>query len=228
VIQKWRAPGNSFVIALVLSSLVSEGLFGYGAFQNHSLEFDYLTLNLALAWLPLLFVFRLNVVLKNKLWSSWEALGLSILWLIFLPNSFYMVSDFIHLQDITQTDAVYYAVLLTSFIYTGVALGFSSLFLVHLRLKQRLSARVSLAYVLVTLFICSVAIYFGRDLRWSSWDILTNPGGLLYDIYNRVFHLVSYPQMVVTILAFFILLSAMYNLLWHGAHLLQTKHNLNA
>ncbi len=210
-----------FMLALVTSTVVSIGLFGYGAWRNHSLDFDYLIWNLLLAWLPLLFAIRLLKVLEHKLWSSWEGLATSLLWLIFLPNSFYMISDFIHLQEVMRVDVLYDAVMFTSFIYTGVTLGFSSLYLIHLQLKRRLTARSASAWIALTLLICSAGIYIGRDLRWNSWDILTNPGGLLFDISDRIIHPSAYPQMFVTVISFFILLASMYGLLWRGAHLLQ-------
>jgi len=212
---------DQFIFALCLSSIVSIGLFAYGALRNHNLEFDYLLWNLMLAWLPLLCAIRLTVVLKHKLWSSWEGLGTSLLWLILLPNSFYMISDFIHLQEVQRVDVLYDAVMFTSFIYTGVTLGFSSLYLIHLQLKRRLRARSASGWIAFTLLACSAGIYIGRDLRWNSWDVLTNPGGLLFDISDRLFHPSAYPQMFVTIISFFILLASMYGLLWRGAHLLQ-------
>lgn len=219
--KKWRSPRNQFIAALVVSSLVSVGLFGYGAWRNHSLEFAYLLWNLFLAWLPLLLAVRLVGVLRQKRWSSWEGLALSLLWLVFLPNSFYMISDFIHLQEVQRVDVLYDAVMFTSFIYTGVTLGFSSLYLVHLQLKRRFSRLTAAGWVAFTLLICSVAIYVGRDLRWNSWDVLTNPGGLLFDISDRVLHPEAYPQMFVTVISFFVLLISMYGLLWRGAELLR-------
>jgi uncharacterized membrane protein len=215
-----------FVAALLISSLVSEALFAYSALTKHSLEFDYLSWNLVLAWLPLIFAVRLADVIKVKPWSSWEGMGLSLLWLIFLPNSFYMISDFIHLQDVTQNDVVFYAIMLTSFIYTGVTLGFSSLYLIHVELKSRFSYLYAAFWIAATMFICSVAIYFGRDLRWNSWDVFLNPGGLLVDVSTRLEHLTSYGQMIVEILAFFVLLLAMYNLLWRSMHFFRNKDNL--
>jgi uncharacterized membrane protein len=221
----WRSSRTQFILALFISSLVSEALFGYSALHDHTLEFDYLSLNLVLAWMPLIFAIRLTRVLRHKLWSSWEALALSVIWLVFLPNSFYMISDFIHLQSVSQSNLVYDALILTSFIYTGVTIGFSSLFLIHLHLKRRFTSRIAASWVGLTLFISSIAIYFGRDLRWSSWDVLTNPGGLLIDISDRLQHITKYPEMVVTIVAFFILLCTMYNLLWRGAHLFQPRQS---
>jgi uncharacterized membrane protein len=203
-----------------LSSLVSIGLFVYGAYRNHNAEHGYLIWNLFLAWLPLLFAMLLVIRLRSKLWSSWECLVWSVLWLMFLPNSFYMISDFIHLMDVPRVDVLFDAVMFTSFIYTGVILGFSSLYLVHIQLRRRLTHVAAAAWIGATLFICSIAIFVGRDLRWNSWDILTQPGGVLVDVSDRLQHASSYPQMLVTILSFFVLLTSMYNLIWRGAQLL--------
>lgn len=159
--NKWRSPRGQFIVALGISSLVSVGLFGYGAWRNNDLAYSYLVGNLALAWLPLIFAVRLVSILKRKLWSSWEALGISLLWLVFLPNSFYMISDFIHLQEVQRVDVLYDALMFTSFIYTGAVLGFSSLYLLHLQLNRRLSNRAASGWVSVTLLICSIAIYLG-------------------------------------------------------------------
>lgn len=69
------------------------------------------------------------------------------------------------------------------------------------------------------LLLCSFGIFIGRDLRWNSWDFLTNPGGLLFDVTDRLAHLSSYPQMILTVVTFTILLLSMYRLLWYGAGL---------
>jgi uncharacterized membrane protein len=212
-----RSARGQFILALIVASLVSVGLFAYGAWRNHSTEYNYLIWNLLLAWLPLIFAVRLMAVLKTKLWSSWEGLATSLLWLVFLPNSFYMISDFIHLQDVQRVDILYDSLMFTSFIYTGVVLGFSSLYLVHLQLARRLPRPQATFWMAAVLLICSTAIYVGRDLRWNSWDIITNPGGLLFDISERLQHLTTYPQMLVTIITFFVLLGSMYGLMWRGA-----------
>jgi uncharacterized membrane protein len=219
--ELWRSPRNQYLLALAGASLAALVLFAYGAWRNHSTGYSYLVWNLMLAWLPLLFAIRLTGLLRHKLWSSWEALATSVLWLIFLPNSFYLISDFIHLRDSGRVDVLYDAVMFTSFVYTGVILGFSSLYLIHKQLRRRLTTKATAGWIAATLFICSAAIYLGRDLRWNSWDILTNPGGLLFDIADRLQHPASYPQMLLTIMSFFILLTSMYYLLWSGIRLLR-------
>jgi uncharacterized membrane protein len=218
-----RSSRAQFIAALLLSSGVSLGLYAYGIWRNQAANDSYLLWNLFLAWLPLVFALQLAHRLKHKLWSSWECLTLSVLWLLFLPNSFYLVSDFIHLQEGPRPDILYDAVMFTAFIYTGVILGFTSLYLVHLQLRRRLSPRLAAIWVGVTLFLCSVAIYIGRDLRWNSWDVVTNPGGLLFDVSDRLQRFSDYPHMLVTISAFFVLLASVYNVLWRGLAVLRHR-----
>lgn len=219
-----RSARSQFFVALGVSSLVSVGLFLYGAYQNNSTTYDYLIWNLFLAWLPLLFSIKLLKVLKAKLWSSWEALFYSFLWIIFLPNSFYMISDYIHLQEFQRDSVLFDSLMFTSFIYTAIALGFSSLYLIHLQLLRRYTSRVAARWIAFTLFVCSVSIFVGRDLRWNSWDIFTNTGGLLFDLSERLVNPSSHPQMFVTIFSFWALLSSMYFLLWRAVKLIQQMH----
>ncbi len=223
-----RSSREQFLVTLVASSLVSCGLFMYGALQNHSFAtFIYLPLNLILAWLPLIFAVRLMVVLRSKLWSSWEGLLMSTLWLVFLPNSFYMISDFIHLQIVPTSHILYDALMFTMFIATGVALGFSSLYLVHTQLRRRLTPLEANFWIGLTLFLSSCAIYLGRDLRWNSWDIVTNPTGLLFDVSDSILHPAAHPQMIMTIFVFFIVLATTYSLLWRGSALLGRNSSRN-
>ncbi len=222
---QWRSYRRQYVLALLISSLLSLALFTFGAWRNNSFsQFSYLPFNLVLAWLPFVLAVRLIAVVKRKLWSSWEALVLSILWLIFIPNSFYMISDFVHLQDVKRVNILFDTLMFTTFIYTAVILGYSSLYLIHVRLRKRLSNNQSAGIVAGTLLLSSIAIYLGRDLRWSSWDIFTNPGGLLFDISDRLQHPASYPTMILTVSVFFVVLVSMYNLLWKATSLFRHQN----
>ena len=213
-------PRTQFLLTLLLASGVSVLLFLYGAFRNHSWDFAYFIWNLFLAWLPLLFAAWLVQLLQRMRWSSWPAIGVSLLWLVFLPNSFYMVSDFIHLQEVPRVDILYDAVMFTSFIFVGVGLGLSSLYLVHVQFRQRFSRLESTLWLTGIFVLCGFAIYLGRDLRWNSWDVLTNPGGLLFDISDRFLHPRAYPQMFLTTGTFAILIATMYSMTWKATQLL--------
>ncbi|MEI9913816.1 MAG: DUF1361 domain-containing protein [Candidatus Saccharibacteria bacterium] len=222
MIRDWKTV-RPLALALVISSLVGVLLFIYIAIIGHSLDYSYLLWNLFLAWLPLALSTRLVYVLRDKLWSSWEAITLSFFWLLFLPNSFYMISDFIHLQTTPTTNDVYYAVTFTSIIYTAVVLGFISLYMVHIEFKRRFPKQIVYPIIAVILAICSAAIYIGRDLRWNSWDVLTNPGGVIFDISDRLVHLSDYPSAIATGGVFFILLGSMYFLAWSGIKVIKLR-----
>ena len=177
--------------------------------------------NLFLAWLPLLFALWTTHTLKTKLWSSWEAIAASLLWVLFLPNSFYMVSDFVHLRTVSADDILYVAVVFSSFICTALLLGCSSLYLVHRELMKRFTKLFTTALISVTLLLSSAAIYIGRDLDWNSWDVFLNPGGVLFDISERLLRPQDYPQMFVAVLSMFVFLATTYFVAWKLARLVQ-------
>jgi uncharacterized membrane protein len=193
---------------------VSVGLFVFGAVTNHSLQFQYLIQNLFLAWLPLGIMAVLFRSLRTRLWSSWLPFCLTLLWLVFLPNSFYMISDFVHIQDVVRHNLLYDVVMFTAFIFTAALVGFCSLYLVHVELRKRISMRVSSVLIGVILFLCSFAIYLGRDLRWNSWDVALNPAGILFDVSDHLIHPMQHLDMFSMTISFFVLLASLYVVGW--------------
>ncbi|MDB5166117.1 MAG: hypothetical protein JWM37_189 [Candidatus Saccharibacteria bacterium] len=214
-------PVIRLVLALLCSSLVSIGLYAYGAWRNQSLLYEYLVWNLFLAWVPLLFAAIVIKLLRRRAWSNWLTMLFSFLWLSFLPNSFYLITDYVHLREIERVDILFDVVMFTSFIFTGLVVGFLSLFLVHRELVTRVGRRTSYWLVGLVLFVCSYAIYLGRDLRWNTWDILANPAGILFDVSDRLIKIGHEPQMVLTTLSFFILLSTLYAILWEAVRVIR-------
>lgn len=221
----------SFIWPLALLSVISIGYFVVGSIENHSAVLRFLIWNLLLAWLPLLFVLWLLPVIKRYGWTSWPGILLTLLWLNFLPNSFYMVSDFIHLQDYQRVNIVFDTVTFSLFVLNGLLLGYTSLYLVHRQLASRLSSLKTWRLIAIILFLCSFAIYLGRDLRMSSWDILTNPAGILFDISDPIVHPRAHILAFTTTLTFFVFLVSLYIVVWQlskslekqdGTHLLYT------
>lgn len=207
-------PRERVVVALAGLTVVSVLLFFAGAVANRSLQFDYLLWNLFLAWLPLGLVAVLVRTLRIRLWSTGWPLLLTFFWLILLPNSFYMISDFVHIQDVLRHDLLYDVVMFTAFIFTASLLGFVSLYLVHTELRKRVSLRSSSVAIAIIIFLCSFAIYLGRDLRWNSWDVIANPAGILFDISDKLIHPLSNGDMFTTTFSFFILLGSLYLVGW--------------
>ncbi len=179
-----------------------------------SLTFWYLDWNLFLAWLPLVFAWLLVRYVRHNPWVSWQGGALSLLWLGFLPNSFYIVTDFMHLQEVSQQTLLFDVVLMFMFSLAGYAVGFVSVIMVHRLLLTRIN-RASAARVVAGVFLaCSFAIYLGRFLRWNTWDVIVNPAGIILDITDRIINPVAHEQTFWVTILFFVLLNALYFVLW--------------
>ncbi|MEO6761211.1 MAG: DUF1361 domain-containing protein [Candidatus Saccharimonadales bacterium] len=224
--KSWRLPPQQRVmLALAGMTAISLGFYLVGMAQNHSSEFSYMAWNLFLAWIPLTFSIFLVFVLKTRLWSNWLPLLLTLLWLVFLPNTFYMISDFIHIQDVVRHDLLYDIVMFTSFIFTAALIGFISLYQVHAELIKRLGLRLSSSIIMIIIFLCSFAIYLGRDLRWNSWDVLLNPAAILFDVSDRIIHPLGHSGAIMTTLSFFILIGGLYVVFWQISE--AARHRVN-
>ena len=215
--RRHLGPRERVVESLIGLTAVSTGLFVAGAVANRSLAFGFMLYNLFLAWVPFVTVAFLLKALRTNLWSSRWPLALTLLWLIFLPNSFYMISDFVHIQDVADRNLLYDVVMFTSCIFTAAALGFSSLYMVHAELSRRMSLRSSSVLIGIILTLCSFGIYLGRNLRWNSWDVLVNPAGILFDVSDHIIHPLQHGAMFTTTLSFLVLLGSMYMAGWQFA-----------
>jgi len=208
------------MVVLAIGIVASFALLGYSVIMSHSFTYSYLILNLGLAAIPLLLSWRLIVLLRRKRWSDWEPLITTFFWIIFLPNSFYMISDFIHLQNMSNQTIVYNSVMFSSFIYLAVLMGLISLYQVHKLLRKRVYPRTAAILVTILLIGSCFAIYLGRDLRWNSWDVVINPAGLMFDISNLIIKPATYPLMIKTMVSFFVVIGSTYLIVWQIAKLL--------
>lgn len=210
----WRSSRGRVVLSLIGLSIVSCGFLVVQMFKTENTQYWYLIWNLLLAWVPLALTGLLLRLLKRQLWSDLFPILVSLVWLVMLPNSFYMISDFIHIKEFSDEELVYGVVVFTSFVFTAALIGFSSLYVIHEELRRRLGAKLSGLFVGSILLACSFAIYLGRDLRWNSWDILVNPAGILFDVSDRLVNPYGHPGIFTTTLSFFVLLTSLYIVGW--------------
>lgn len=200
--------------ALLASNLVSALLFVVRVQQSQNIRYWFLLWNLVLAWVPLGLILLLRERLKHYQWVSWQSIILSLLWLAFLPNSFYLVSDLIHLHSTGEVSIIFDAVMFMSFIFNGFIAGFASLYLLHNMFIARFARSWAHGLVAGVLLLCSFAMYLGRDLRWNTWDIMVNPAGILFDVSERVINPTTHSEVFSTTALFFILLSSIYIVAW--------------
>ena len=143
----------------------------------------FLAWNLFLAWIP--YAVSQKLILAT---NGWQILFLTGIWLLFLPNAPYIITDFLHLKQRPPIPYWYDILLLFSAALNGLLLGLLSLLTAEKFLAGRFGNRISGLIILCSFFLCAFGIYLGRFLRWNSWDIIMNPGEIATDILIRVFN----------------------------------------
>lgn len=204
-------------IALVLSSLVCIGMLVLRAFYTNSLTFSFMIWNLFLAWIPFIIASGMYVVHIKKRQQRIAQLLLGGAWLAFFPNAPYLITDLMHISVLqaSQTAPEWFDVLfMTSFAITGLLLGFVSLYFVQLIIKNMYSKTVGWIMVTVVLLLSSFGIYLGRFLRWNSWDVVSQPGSLAYDVLDRIINPLSHPRTILFTFLYFAFLGSTYLILY--------------
>jgi uncharacterized membrane protein len=200
--QFWWAIGATILVAVLL--------FIVGAFRNGTLNYWYLPYNLALAAIPLGLAYWGRRLSKKYTIKSWRPIVVFILWLLFLPNSFYIVTDFIHLPETARVDLVQDSVMIMLYSMLGTLFGFMSLFVAREQIAGHITAKATEWGMGAILLLSSFAIYLGRELRWNSWDIVANPLGLIMGVVDIVIHPSAHPGAFWITSTFFISLMVVY------------------
>lgn len=162
---------------LIISIGFALVLFAIRVVYTGSLLFFFIPWNLFLAWLPLFFS---TLLLKEK--TKLGKLIWFCLWLLFLPNAPYLITDLTHLEQRLPVPFYFDMVLLFTAAWNGLLLGLLSVKNVEEQLLQQFSV-IKVKIMLFGIFILSgFGIYLGRFDRYNSWHILTQPFDLLGDI----------------------------------------------
>lgn len=170
---KWLLPLTCFSTLLVVCRV----LF------TSSLMYSFLVWNIFLAAVPLyLSVKALNAEKKSSL------IVYSMLWLLFFPNSMYIVTDLFHLGKKPQVPLWYDLLLIFSSATNGIIYGFLSLSNMEKILNRFSSARVRNLVIFTVMILCGYGIYLGRFERWNSWDVITQPYDLTYSVVSHITH----------------------------------------
>lgn len=211
------------IASLLLLSAVSAFLLASRIIDSQSLRYNFLLWNLFLAAIPVFLAWWLAYRIRQFGWLKWQQIGLTFAWFAFLPNSFYIITDLIHLRATYEADLLFDVVLLMSFIINGLVLGYISVYLVHRELIKRLSYNSSYAIIAVLFLAVSFAICLGRYTRWNSWDIILRPAGLLFDVSDRLLYPTSHLQTYQTTAVLFLLLFSLYAVIWEAVSVLRRK-----
>ena len=142
---------------------------------------------------------------------------LGVLWLLFFPNAPYMLTDFVHLDDSPAVPLWYDALMLASFAWTALVLGFASLYLMQMIWQRAAGPAVAWLGVLGALALASFGVYLGRFLGFNSWDALVRPRGILHVIRNDLENPLQHPRLIASLLVLTASLTVAYAVLYSFA-----------
>lgn len=140
-------------------------------------SFTFLLWNLFLAAIPF-FISQYLTVRKRK-YSKYLLSGFLAIWILFLPNAPYIVTDFIHLKYYSSDFFWLDLLMIFSFSLAGLVFGITSMRQMLQIIQQRWSPKISDTVLILACLGCGFGIYLGRVLRFNSWDILSSPLAIL-------------------------------------------------
>jgi uncharacterized membrane protein len=187
------------VLALLAASLLSMGILAVRIHHTGSHHYTFLLWNLFLAWLPLIAASAAFVLARRG--STALAGVFVVVWLLFFPNAPYVLTDFVHLGGGGPSPLWYDALMLASFAWTALMLGFLSLYLIQAIVAARASAAWGWVVVVVALALASFGIYLGRFAGFNSWDAVIRPRHVLSEIGEETNSPIHDPKMVAALLA---------------------------
>lgn len=188
-----------FSIVLVMARVVYTG--------KHT--FIWLIWNLVLAWIPYVISSWLQqrpAVQTNRL----KFAAVSLVWLLFIPNSFYILTDLFHLGKFSNVPNWFDLTLIISFAWNGLLLGVLSVRQMEKIILPRLRGRHELFFIYPIMWLNALGVYIGRYPRFNSWDILTNPFKLITYLTELICHPIQWKYAWGMVACFSIFMTLVY------------------
>ncbi len=202
---------------MAASVLFSSIMLGIRIFYTGKLTFISLEWNLFLAFIPYFFTQWLGsrlTVIKN----IWKFGTVFFLWLIFIPNSFYILTDLFHLQENNNAPLWFDLLLLLSFAWNGLLAGILSVRRMEKIFHLKWPGKHELVFLFPVMLLNALGIYIGRYLRYNSWDIITNPFSLITDILNLLWYPLAFKNAWGMILCYSVFITLLYKTVKKMSH----------
>ena len=145
----------------------------------------FLVWNLFLAFIP--FAISTYLSFQQKL-NNITIIIISMVWLLFLPNAPYIVTDLFHLQY-SHPNRIWLDVLtISAFAVTGMYFFYQSLLTMETIFKQKFGKTTSTYITPLLIVLVAFGVYLGRYLRFNSWEIISQPLSIFESITSIIFN----------------------------------------
>ncbi|RYF87226.1 MAG: DUF1361 domain-containing protein [Chitinophagaceae bacterium] len=172
---------------LIVSCLFSIALTTIRIVYTNNWRFAGLCWNLFLALVPYL-ISRYAIRRPACIESKTKFFAVFVAWLLFLPNSFYIITDLFHLEISYRIPLWFDLALIFSFAWNGILLGVVSIWQMEKMLQLHFPSMREWQFVYPLMLLNAFGVYIGRYLRYNSWDVIANPFQLTEDIFYLLIH----------------------------------------
>jgi uncharacterized membrane protein len=180
-LSQWLLIASAFSLSLLAIRIIKTGHLSYG----------FLAWNLFLAFVPY-FISQWLSRHPQILTSRMKLVSVVFTWILFMPNSFYILTDLFHLNSMSKGNSWYDLTLILSFAWNGILFGILSIYKMEILLKKAKGKFVAAFIMCVVMWLNAFGVYIGRFLRFNSWDIFANPFSLVPEIVEIIFNPYDY------------------------------------
>ncbi|MES2797008.1 MAG: DUF1361 domain-containing protein [Bacteroidota bacterium] len=202
---------DGYLKVVILLTIVNLALLGIRNYMVGDTIFNFLKSNLISGIIPFIIAYLLaKFQSKLKNWIFWI---IALVWVLFYPNSPYMISDLIHDGSDTkeiQDLIVYDTLIIFSIAMLSVFYGFLSVKIMFNLFYLKYGNRFAHIAIFLTLALSCVGFYMGRELKSGipvgngylySSEIFTHPIKVIKIVWHALFpigaHLPAYAMMVL-------------------------------
>lgn len=217
---------RSPALPLVACSLAGLAMLGVRAFVSGRAGYAFLVWNLLLAWIPLWLAWGIARLARRDCGRVLIVAVMGV-WLLFLPNAPYLLTEFVHLtprhapsqrlllvvggwSPQLAVPIWFDVVMLIIYAWTGLMLGLVAVRSVQTVVADWLGRRWAAPFAAIVCVLCAFGVTLGRFERWNSWDLFTDPLPLLADAVQRVINPLGYLRTTGATLGFAMFFTLVY------------------
>lgn len=195
----WLFISCSFSLLLLSLRVITTGRLSY----------CFLAWNLFLAFIPFLISNWLSKNL-NAVQNRTRLLLLVFIWLLFMPNCFYILTDLFHLENLGDGHPWFDLTLILTFAWSGILFGILSIRKMERLLRKAKGKFISNLVICMVMCLNAFGVYLGRFLRFNSWDVLVNPFALFSGIAELILNPFDYRHVWATSFCFALFMIILY------------------
>jgi uncharacterized membrane protein len=174
----------SFKTIIYSFAIFANTLLCYRMIKSGNISYIFLPWNLFLAFIP----YWISSYLAFKEQFKISHLPLFLLWILFLPNAPYILTDLFHLKIRPGIPVWYDLILVCSFALIGLLLFYRSTTDMINSLKEHIRESYFKFILPAFFWLMAFGLYLGRYLRFNSWNVVNHPFRLMHQSFDSLFY----------------------------------------